>query len=74
MARGVSHFEKGGQVVMKGDGAKTVKELPQWMIMWPFEASATKLPTTPNPSGVYIMFNGTPYAYLMVYQNPLKMK
>ena len=74
MARGGSHFEKGGQVVMSGDGAKTVKEPPHWMIMWPFEATTAKLPTTPNPSGVYIMFNGTPYAHLMVYQNPLKMK
>ena len=74
MARGGSHFEKDGQVVMGGDGAKAVKEPPHWMIMWPFEAAATKLPTKPNPSGVYIMFNGTPYAHLMVYQDPTKMK
>jgi hypothetical protein len=74
MARGGSHFEKGGQVVMSGDGAKTVKEPPHWMIMWPFQSATTKLPTTPNPSGVYIMFDGTPYAHLMVYQDPMKMK
>jgi len=74
MARGGSHFEKDGKVVMSGEGAKVVKEPPHWMVMWPFEAAATKLPITPNPSGVYIMFEGTPYAHLMVYQDPKKMK
>jgi hypothetical protein len=74
MARGGSHFEKGGKVVMSGEGAKVVKEPPHWMVMWPFDASATKLPTVPNPSGVYIMFEDSPYAHLMVYQDPKKMK
>jgi hypothetical protein len=74
MAVGGSHFEKDGKIVMSGDGAKIVKEPPHWMVMWPFEAAATKLPTVPNPSGVYIMFEGTPYAHLMLYQNPKKMK
>jgi hypothetical protein len=74
MARGGSHFEKDGKVVMSGDGAKIVKEPPHWMVMWPFDAAATKLPTAPNPSGVYIMFEGNPYAHLMVYQDPRKMK
>jgi hypothetical protein len=74
MARGGSHFEKDGKVVMSGDGAHVVKEPPHWMIMWPFESGPTKLPTTPNPSGSYIMFDGTPYAHLMVYQDPKKMK
>lgn len=74
MARGGSHFEKDGKVVMSGEGAKIVKEPPHWMIMWPFDAAATHLPTVPNPSGVYIMFDGTPYAHLMVYQDPNQMK
>jgi len=74
MAHGRSHFEKGGKVVMSGEGAKVVKEPPHWMVMWPFESAATKLPTYPNLSGVYIMFEGTPYAHLMVYQDPRKMK
>ena len=55
-------------------GAKLVKEPPHWMLMWPFESEAEKLPTIPNASGVYIMFDGTPYAHLMVYQDPMKMK
>ena len=74
MARGGSHFEKGGKVVMSGDGAKIVKEPAHWMVMWPFDAAATKLPTAPNPSGTYIMFDGSPYSHLMVYQDPRKMK
>jgi hypothetical protein len=74
MARGGSHYEKDGKVVMQPDGAKVVKEPPHWMVMWPFDADATKLPTVPNSSGVYIMFDGTPYAHLMVYQDPRKMK
>ncbi len=74
MARGGSHFEKNGKVVMSGDGAKIVNEPPHWMLMWPFDAAATKLPTAPNPSGVYIMFDDSPYAHLMVYQDPRKMK
>ena len=39
MARGGSHLEKDGKVVMSGDGAKVVKEPPHWMLMWPFDAS-----------------------------------
>lgn len=74
MARGGSHYEKDGKVVMSGDGARVVSEPPHWMVMWPFDSATTKLPTVPNPSGVYIMFDGTPYAHLMVYQDPSKMK
>lgn len=74
MARGGSHYEKDGTVVMSGEGAKIVSEPPHWMVMWPFDAQTTKLPTKPNPSGVYIMFAGTPYAHLMVYQDPHKMQ
>jgi hypothetical protein len=75
MARGGSHFEKNKKVVMQKEaGAVVVKEPPHWMVMWPFDPAATKLPTAPNPSGTYIMFDGSPYAHLMVYQNPKKMK
>jgi hypothetical protein len=74
MARGGSHFEKDGKVVMSGEGAKVVKEPPHWMVMWPFDPAASQLPTVPNASGVYIMFEGSPYAHLMIYQDPSKMK
>jgi hypothetical protein len=74
MARGGSHYEKDGKVVMGAEGAKVVKEPPHWMVFWPFDPATTKLPTVPNPSGVYIMFEDSPYAHLMVYQDPNKMK
>ena len=75
MARGGSHWENGKRVVMKEEpGAKIVKEPPHWMIIWPFEAKTSMIPSAPNPSGVYVMFDGTPYAHLMVYQDPIKMK
>jgi hypothetical protein len=75
MARGGMHWEKDGKILMKEEpGATLVKEPPHWMMMWPFDSSSTKLPTQPNPSGVWIMFDGSPYAHLMVYQDPNKMK
>ena len=75
MARGGSHWEKGGKVVMQQEtGAKIVKEPPHWMIMWPFDAKEARLPTVPNSFGSYVMFEDTPYAHLMVYQDPKKMK
>ena len=74
MARGGSHYEKDGKVVMGAEGAKVVQEPPHWMIFWPFDPATTKLPTVPNPSGVYIMFEDSPYAHLMIYQDPVKMK
>jgi hypothetical protein len=76
MAAGGSHWEQKGEVVMKGGepGAKVAKEPPHWMLMWPFDSKTSMLPTKPNPSGVYIMFDGTPYAHLMIHQDPKKMK
>jgi hypothetical protein len=74
MARGGSHFEKDGKVVMSGEGAKVVKEPPHWMVIWPFDQTASQLPVVPNSSGVYIMFQDSPYAHLMIYQDPNKMK
>ncbi len=75
MAKGGSHWEKDGKVLMKEEpGAAIVKEPPHWMVMWPFDSKTAMLPTTPNPSGTYIMFEGTPYAHLMIYQDPNRMK
>lgn len=75
MARGGYHWEKDGKVLMDEEpGAKLVKEPPHWMMMWPFTSADTRLPNRPNPSGVWIMFDGTPFAHLMVYQDPYQMK
>ena len=43
---------------------------PHWMIMWPFDAKTTGLPTTHKPTGAYIMWAGSPYAHLHVMGRP----
>ena len=76
MMQGGVHYETpSGDIVMaKAANTKDVKEPPHWMLMWPIDPATSGLPTKPNASGVYIMFAGTPYAHLMVYQNPGTMK
>ncbi len=74
MARGGIHYEKDGKITMeKMDGAKTVKEPAHWMIFWPFDSKTVGIPSLPNHAGVYIMFEGTPYSHLMIYQDPNKL-
>jgi hypothetical protein len=43
---------------------------PHWMIMWPFDAKATGLPTTHRATGAYIMWSGSPYAHLHIMGRP----
>ena len=43
---------------------------PHWMILWPFDAKHCGLPTTVRDAGAWIMFAGTPYAYLHVCGTP----
>jgi hypothetical protein len=76
MMQGGVHYETAdGQIEMM-PSAKThnVKEPPHWMLMWPMDPAKTGLPTRPNASGAYVMFAGTPYAHIMVYENPARMK
>ncbi|MEW6325290.1 MAG: hypothetical protein AB1515_07865 [Nitrospirota bacterium] len=75
MAKGGYHWEKDGKILMDEEpGANLVEEPPHWMVMWPFDSKTSGLPTLPNPGGVYVMFDGTPYAHLMIYQDPMKLK
>ena len=76
MAKGGTHYEMpDGQIVMnKSAGTKDVKEPPHWMLLTPLDPAATGIPTRPNAGGSYIMFAGTPYAHLMVYQDPKLLK
>ena len=75
MAKGGQHWEKDGKILMKEEpGAKLVNEPPHWMVMWPFDSKTSGLPSVPNPGNVYVMYDGTPYAHLMIYQNPKKLK
>jgi hypothetical protein len=43
---------------------------PHWMIMWPFDAKTTGLPTTNRPTGAYIMWAGSPYAHVHIMGRP----
>jgi hypothetical protein len=43
---------------------------PHWMITWPFDPAAFGLPTTVRDKGAWVMFAGTPYAYLHVCRTP----
>jgi hypothetical protein len=75
MAKGGWHFEKDGKILMNNEpGAKAVKEPPHWMIFWPFDSKMSGIPAMPNAGGVYVMFDGTPYSHLMIYQDPNKLK
>jgi hypothetical protein len=43
---------------------------PHWMILWPFDPARSGLPTTVRDAGAWIMFAGTPYAYLHICGTP----
>lgn len=74
MAKGGWHWEKDGKILMKNEpGAKTLTEPAHWMVFWPVEKKSG-LPTLPTAFGAYIMWEGTPYAHLMIYQDPNKFK
>jgi hypothetical protein len=76
MAAGGTHHEtpEGAIVMAAGANTKAVSEPPHWMLMWPVDAKTSGLPTKPTAGGVYIMYAGTPYAHLMVYQDPNKLR
>lgn len=75
MMQGGWHWEKDGKVVLDREGAKRVKEPPHWMIFWPFDSAKTMLPSLSEKKfKTYIMYDGTPYAHLMIYQDPRDLK
>src|ERR1700719_2397917 len=43
---------------------------PHWMIIWPYDAKRCGLPNTVRDAGAWVMFDGTPYAYLHVCGTP----
>jgi len=77
MGQGGWHWEKNGRILLDNEdktGAKRVKEPAHWMLFWPVGSEASGIPPLPNKWGTYVMFDGTPYAHLMIYQNPNKLK
>ena len=75
MAKGGWHWEKDEKILMDQNepGAKRVKEPPHWMVIWPFDSKTQGLPSSPGKFGTYVMFDGTPFAHLMIYQDPNKL-
>ena len=43
---------------------------PHWMIIWPNNAARDGLPNTVRDAGAWVMFDGTPYAYLHICGTP----
>ena len=81
MAEGGTHFEDAqGNVLMEHEltphaaGSHRVREQAHWMLIWPFDPAKSGLPTKENATGTYIMFAGTPWAHVMIYQNPSQMR
>ncbi len=76
MAKGGWHWEKGGMILMQEEAdAKLVKEPPHWMLFWPVDAEASGFPSRPHKKfGSYVVFDGTPYAHLMIHQDPMELK
>lgn len=44
---------------------------PHWMVLWPFDAATSGLPTIMRDAGTLIMFAGTPYAHLHICGSPV---
>ncbi len=72
---GVIYMLAGGSDISATDpwATKTehyISSPPHWMITYPFDAKTTGLSTKPSKTGTWIMWAGTPYAHLMINQNP----
>jgi len=71
---GVVYMMAGGTDWSATDPAATsgtpIQEPPHWMIMWPFDPAVSGLPTTPKQTGTWVMYAGTPWAHLMINQEP----
>jgi hypothetical protein len=75
MAQGALRWEKNKKIYMDWHepGTARVKEPAHWLIFWPFDANTARFPTYPGKFGSYIMYNGTPWSHLMIYQDPMLM-
>ena len=75
MAAGGIHYETadGAMAMAPGANTKLVKEPPHWMLLWPIDPATSGLSTKVTGTA-YIMFAGTPYAHVMIYQDPKMLK
>ena len=47
-----------------------IKEPPHWALIWPFDPKDAGLSDKPKDTGTWVMYAGTPYAHLMINQQP----
>ncbi len=72
---GVIYMLQGGSGYSDTDpyamtGPTVLRDPPHWMLMWPFDPKTTGLPDHRVSTGSWIMFAHTPYAHLMILQQP----
>ncbi|HWJ21296.1 MAG TPA: hypothetical protein VNS52_02990 [Gemmatimonadaceae bacterium] len=72
---GIAYMLAGGRDYSSTDpfvksGPRNIVSPPHWMLLWPVDAKASGLSTTPKKTGTWIMFAGTPWAHLMINQTP----
>jgi hypothetical protein len=82
MAKGAHGWVKDGKLLRrKEQGAKLVQFPPHWMISWPFDSKSSGFPDcATNPEkfarsgNTCIAEEGSPSAFLVIYQDPAKLK
>jgi hypothetical protein len=82
MAKGAHGWVKDGKLLRKKEqGAGLVHFPPHWMISWPFESKTSGFPdcaTDPEKfagsGNTCIAEDGSPSAFLVIYQDPAKLK
>ena len=43
---------------------------PGWVLLWPFDPKSSGFSDQPKDTGTWVMWAGTPYAHLMIMQQP----
>jgi hypothetical protein len=82
MAKGAQGWVKDGKLLPKKEpGAILVDFPPHWMIFWPFDSKTSGFPSCTiepekmvRPGNACILWEGSPYASLTIFQNPAKLK
>lgn len=76
MMQGGWHWVVDGSTTMDKDapGAKRVKDPANWKLLWPLDSTTTRLPKRRSDFGSLIMWEGTPYAHIVIYQSPKRLK
>ncbi len=69
-APGIVYMLQGTEDLSNVSGAPSMAAKPHWELLWPVDAVTTRLSTTPKEAGTWIMWAGTPFAHLMIYQVP----